>query len=144
MTTETKVTNWTVSTTTQLLDTTTLGDYDKSSVYGVRTTSGTLRLLFYTRSSSDNSYPNSNSASWFASRLQRDADEEIESREVRLRLYIDDKNVRGIIHSGQTDRRDYIEFDANLTSVSYGSNVGELVALDVAFEANGQIIRNRL
>ena len=44
----TKITNWTLSTSAQLLDTTTLGDYDKTSVYGLRTTSGTLKLFYYT------------------------------------------------------------------------------------------------
>ncbi|ADD94715.1 hypothetical protein [uncultured phage MedDCM-OCT-S09-C28] len=43
--TPTKITNWTLSTSAQLLDTTTLGDYDKTSVYGLRTTSGTLKLF---------------------------------------------------------------------------------------------------
>ena len=46
--TDTKITNWTLNTSAQLLDTTTLGDYDKSSVYGLRTHTGTLRLLYYT------------------------------------------------------------------------------------------------
>ena len=45
--TEVRVTNWTLNTTSRLLDTTTLGDYDKSSTYGIRTTTGTLRLFYY-------------------------------------------------------------------------------------------------
>ena len=47
--TDVRVTNWTFSTSAALLDTTTLGDYDKSSVYGLRSSSGTLRLLLQTR-----------------------------------------------------------------------------------------------
>ena len=39
---DTRVTNWTLNVTAQLLDTTTLGDYDKSSVYGLRTTTGSV------------------------------------------------------------------------------------------------------
>ena len=35
--------------------------------------------------------------------------------------------------------RDYVDFEANLTSVSYGSNVGELVSVDVSFEATGPV-----
>ena len=46
---DTKITNWTLTTTAQLLDTTTLGDYDKTSIYGLRTHTGTLRLLYYTQ-----------------------------------------------------------------------------------------------
>ena len=45
---DTRVTNWTLNVTAQLLDTTTLGDYDKSSVYGLRTTTGSRsRLLLH-------------------------------------------------------------------------------------------------
>ena len=138
-TTDSKVTNWTVSTSAQLLDTTTLGDFDKTSVYGIRTTSGTLKLFFYNDDGEMNSKPSNNSASYFIHMLGRDQTETVRAIEVRLRLYLDDNNRIGSVSS-----RDYIEFDANLTSVSYGSNVGELVSVDVSFEANGQIIRASL
>ena len=60
----------------------------------------------------------------------------VESIAVRLRLYLNE--------AGQTSSADYVEFDANLGSVSYGSNVGELVGVDVSFEATGQIARSRV
>jgi hypothetical protein len=139
-TSPTKITNWTLSTSAQLLDTTTLGDYDKSSVYGLRTTSGTLKLFYYISPSTFQSYSKYNSASWFTHALARSQNASSEeSLEVRLRLYIDDKNMQG-----KLEHREYVELDANLTSVSYGSNVGELVSVDVSFEANGPIIRDRL
>ena len=148
-TTNTKVTNWTLSTTAQLLSTTTLGDYDKSSVYGLRTTTGTLRLFYYTDTQiSDNGTPENNSASWFLSALLRaetksQEDSQLpanpiadESITCYLRLYIDDKSQPGKV-------KDYIDMAANLTSINFGSNVGELVAFDVAFEATGQPLINR-
>ena len=67
-TTDTKITNWTLNTSSALLDTTTLGDYDKSSVYGIRTTSGTLKLFYYTTPGTNGQFqgsPNNNSASYF-------------------------------------------------------------------------------
>ena len=145
-TTDTKVTNWTLSTAAQLLDTTTLGDYDKSSVYGLRTTSGTLRLFYYTNGTAA-ATPANNSASWFLNALLRadtksqgdanlppnsTADESIACY---LRLYLD------TVSSGAV--RNYIDLEANLTSVSYGSSVGELVAFDVTFEASGQPLISR-
>ena len=39
---------------------------------------------------------------------------------------------------------DFVDVDANLTSVSYGSNVGELVAVDVSFEAVGQLVYSQV
>ena len=136
---QTKITNWTLSTTAQLLDTTTLGDYDKTSVYGTRTTTGTLKLLYYVPNGKTNSGNSYNSASWFIHVLGRSAEQTVESFEVTLRLYTDDKNMKGSL-----SLRDYIEFRANLTNVSYGSRVGELVSVDVSFEVNGPVIRNRL
>ena len=147
--TDTRVTNWTLSSSAQLLDTTTLGVYDKSSVYGLRTHTGTLRLLYYTEPGSVNiASPKTNSASWFINaliraRLEYDANflptNEIkeESIKVRLRLYLQKDGIAAI----NPDRtHDWIDLDANLTSVSFGSNVGELVAVDATFEATGRIL----
>ena len=137
----TRVQNWTLNTTANLLDTTSLGDYDKKSIYGIRTTSGTLRLFYYT--DKEGSSPGTNSASWFFNALCRAADSagekdlpnydnttrmprSNESIEVRLRLFLMEQT---------TTLRDFIDLDANLTSVSIGSAVNEVVAVDVAFEA---------
>ena len=144
--TDTRVTNWTLSTTAQLLDTTTLGVYDKSSVYGLRTHTGTLRLLYY-KQSSGSSTPANNSASWFINALTRAASEVdasslppeervIESIPIFLRLYLDE--------ASRTSAADYIELEANMNNVSYGSNVGELVSVNVSFEATGRIARSRV
>ena len=151
-TTDTKVTSWTLSTTAQLLNTTTLGDYDKSSVYGPRTTTGTLKLFYYTdfavTEPGSNASPENNSASWFLHALLRattksQSDSYLppnliadESITCYLRLFIDDKSQPGNV-------KDFIDLAANLTSINFGSNVGELVALDVAFEATGQPLINR-
>ena len=146
--TDVRVTNWTMNSSAQLLDTTTLGDYDKHSVYGLRTHTGTLRLLYYNTATSS-STPDNNAASWFINALTRASDEaqysafqqpsgaiEIECVPVELRLYLNELN--------QGTNADYIQFDANLTSVSYGSNVGELVAVDATFEASGRIFKSRV
>ena len=138
--TQTKVTNWTLSTSAQVLNTTTLGDYDKNSVYGLRTTSGTLKLFYYTSDGATHSNNNNNSASYLIRCLVRTpSDPTIQPFVMRLRLYIDDKNKIGDLNN-----RDYIEFDALLTSVSYGSNVGELVSVDISIEAVGPILANQL
>ena len=144
----TRITNWTMNTAAQLLETTTLGDYDKSSVYGLRTTTGTLRLFYYTESTSQSGRVDNNSASWFFSALVRAETPQsadgalppdplsIQSIPVFLRLYVaKTQSING---------DDYVEFTANLTGVSIASSVGELTALDVSYEATGQIARVRL
>ena len=145
---EVKVTNWTMTSTAQLLETTTLGDYDKNSVYGLRTHTGTLRLLYYIDSTTS-STPNNNTASWFINALTRASKEKqyaafsqakntptIESVPVSLKLYLDERN--------KGSDASFIMFDANLNNVAYSSNTGELVAVDVAFEATGRIYSSQL
>ena len=144
-----RVTNWTITVNSQLLDTTTLGDYDKHSVYGLRTTSGTFRLFYYTDTNqADNATPKNNAASWFISAIMRAEQKNQEDGELPpnlitdesitcyLRLYIDDKTRPGKV-------KDYIDLNANITSASWGSNVGELVAVDLSFEATGPVLINR-
>lgn len=133
--TPTRVQKWSLNTTAALLDATSLGDYDKKTVYGLRTTTGTLKLFYYTEEIQ--STPKSNSASWFFNALCRadttGGDASLpaytntkESLQVRLRLYLMDTS---------TTVSDFIDLDANLTSVSIGSSVGEIVSVDVGFQA---------
>ena len=92
-TTDTKITSWTLTTSSNLLDTTTLGDYDKTSVSGLRTTSGTLKLFYYTTPGSGVIQGNTsnNSASFFIRCLQRASTEPLPSIAVKLRLYLNDQ-----------------------------------------------------
>jgi hypothetical protein len=149
-TVEVKITNWTFNASVNLLDTTTLSMWDKSSEYGLRTSTGTLSLLYYNdTSTAQESNAGNNAASWFLGALTNsvtsknpmsddyysDAGEwelSKSSLPVRLRLYARKVN---------DTYKDYIEFDANLTSVSTGVNVGEITKVEVSFEATGQILK---
>lgn len=146
-----KITQWTMNSSVQLLDTTTLGDWDKNSEYGIRTHTGSLKLLYYTDDMSQSS-PLNNAASWFIGALsmaqtqggagalgqypdQGDFKSSNASIDVRLRLFL---------RSVSSTTRDFVDFDARLTSVSYASTVNEITAVDVSFEASGQLIMNNL
>ena len=145
-----KITQWTMSSTVQLLETTTLGDWDKTSDYGIRSHSGSLKLLYY--SDEIQSSPLNNAASWFVGALtmaatqggrsnlgayedQGDYKQGRSAVPVRLKLYL---------RSTSTSAQDFMTFDTRLTSVSYASSVNEVTSVDVAFEATGQIIVNNL
>ena len=147
---EVKITNWTFNTSVNLLDTTTLSMWDKSSEYGLRTSTGTLTLLYYNDTpTAQESTPGNNAASWFLGALcnstrwkdplGQDRFDDVgewkrsnSSLPVRLRLY-----ARKV-----TDQyRDYIDFKANLTSVGTAVTVDEITKVEVSFEANGQIRR---
>jgi hypothetical protein len=144
-----KITKWTFRTSVNLLDTTTLSQWDKSSEYGLRTSTGTLSLLYYNDTpTAQDSNAGNNAASWFLGALTNsvtpkspmgtdyyaDAGEWERSNSsipVRLRLYARKVN---------DTYKDYIEFDANLTSVSTGVTVGDVTKVEVSFEATGQIL----
>ena len=148
-----KITQWTLNSTVNLLDTTTLSDWDKSSDYGIRTTTGTLTLLYYSddsKSIPQESDPANNAASWFFGALARgltsktngintdwykDVGEWERSKSaipVRLRLYL--RRV-------SDQYRDFVDMRANLTSVSTASTVNEISKVEVAFEADGMLNR---
>ena len=149
-----KITQWTLNSSVNLLDTTTLSDWDKSSDYGIRTTTGTLTLLYYSDEPSagatQESTPANNAASWFFGALARgvssktkgintdwynDVGEWERSKSaipVRLRLYL--RRV-------SDQYRDYVDMRANLTSVSTASTVNEISKVEVAFEADGMLNR---
>ena len=140
-----KITQWTMNTSAQLLDTTCLSEYDKNSVYGIRTHTGSLRLLYYTPD--DYSTPVTNDASWFIGALTKPRfmqnaggdfadDRSPEAWQVRLKLYIKGPPT---VQGDYSGFQDSITFDANLTSVGYASTVNEVTSVDVQFEAIGRI-----
>ena len=145
-----KITQWTCNSSVTLLDTTTLGDWDKSSDYGIRTTTGTLSLLYYHEGTKNESTGSNNAASWFFGALSigdrpgklpfgdyyKDVGEWERSNSpipVRLRLYLRRVSI---------EYRDYIDMRANLTSVSTASTVNEITKVDVSWEADGQVNRS--
>ena len=148
-----KITQWTLNSSVNLLDTTTLSDWDKSSDYGIRTTTGTLTLLYYSddsRGIPQESEPANNAASWFFGALARGETNKTNGINtdwyanvgewernkspipVRLRLYL--RRV-------SDQYRDYVDIRANLTSVSTASTVNEISKVEVAFEADGMLNR---
>ena len=145
-----KITSWSMNSSVALLDTTTLGDFDKNSEYGIRTHTGTLSLLYYSDGSPVVSDADNNAATFFINALtigesndpvfatkyknrdQGDWQFGQTSIPVRLRLYL---------RQVSANERDYLDFEARLSSVSYSSTVNEIVKVEVSFEANGQIRR---
>jgi len=146
--TSVKITSWTLNTTVQLLETTCLSDWDKTSEYGVRSSTGTLNLLYYSEGDPQESKPSNNAASWLISSITwaktnqgpnlvyQDQGEFEQSRSaipVRLRLYL-----RKVTET----YRDFVDLEARITSVSYGSTVNEVTSVEVSFESSGQMRRN--
>lgn len=148
-----KVLRWSLTHSSSLLDTTTLGDWDKDNFYGIRTTTGNIEFFYYNKPTSgvqeqDQSNPLNNDASRFIAYLNRPMRQqsvpqpqviggstnprrEPESIPVHLRLFLRETRPGAI--------RDFISFDARLSSVSYGIAVDDVVKVSASFEAYGRL-----
>ena len=123
-----KVRGWSFSSSVATLDSTTLGDTDRTAVSGIRSATGSCQLFYY---------HNADGTDGSASALIRKV---VQARTVgktegeanapanaKLRLRVNDGTAVGR----------YIEGDCILTSVSMAMGVGEILSADVAFEFNG-------
>ena len=145
-----KVLTWSINHTSNLLDTTTLGEWDKNNFYGIRTTTGNIEFFYYNKVVStvqeqDQSNPANNDASRFIAYLNRPVQQqrsdvlgispnprrEPESIPVHLRLFLRETRAGAI--------RDFISFDARLSSINYGIAVDDVVKVQASFEAFGRI-----
>ena len=121
-----KVRNWSLSSSMATLDTTTLGDLDRTVTEGIRSTTGNCQLFYY---AANPSQPHTNSASVLINKLiKANANGQgAESARATLRLNIADGTTTG----------KFIEGECLLTSVSMTMAVGEVLSADVSFEMNG-------
>ena len=121
-----KVKNFQWSISQNVLDTTSLCDTDKTIIPGVRSTSGSCSLHYYTGGSDSASklinkivkagvsYPNGDTA---------------RSEQVTFKLQIDGNSIT---------------IPAYITQASMTCAVGEVVSVDISFEADGAVTQNTL
>jgi len=123
-----RVRNWSFSSSVATLDTTNLGDTDRTVVSGIRSTTGACSLFYY-----QDAPGGGGDASLLIRKLvqarttQGDDGVAPKPQNARMKLRIKDGSVLGR----------YIEGDCVLTSVSMTMAVGEVLSADVAFEFNG-------
>jgi len=124
-----KVSRWSYSGSMATLETTTLGDTDRTIVAGTRSHTGSATLFYY----QDENNGNANSCATLISNLihQRIAEANdgvaAESPELRMRLKVLDGTANG----------KFIEGDVFLTGASMSMAVGEVLSAEVSFEFNG-------
>ena len=112
-----------------VLETTSLGDTDRTLKAGVRSYSGSCRLFYYVESPSSGANSNLNAiirnAIKAGSEASDGANGETPSIVLKLRLT-----------TGSTDVRD-IQFSVFITGVSMSTAVGEVASADISWEADG-------
>jgi hypothetical protein len=160
-----KVRNWSFSQSMAVLETTALGDTDRTLVDGVRSLSGSCSLFYY--ASDDNS---NYGADDLLRRIMKphnpfkgalgqtpttsDLGETIRSGKVALRLQVD--RDRSGVNSSQTDvngnddagtsgagyKRRYLWIQAYITNFTMTMSVGEVLSADITFESDGAAVEN--
>lgn len=127
-----RVVNWNFTSSVELLTTTTLGDTDKSSVAGLRSTNGTFALYYYADNPNDKT---TNSASQALNKLMKglidpaNPNEAAPAESVTLRLQLNDGTLSG----------KYIQGQAWITSVAMSMAIGEVFSATCGFEFTGAL-----
>ena len=123
-----QVSAWSISTNAGLLDTTTLGDTDKTSIYGTRSTTGSCTLYYYQPEPGTKGDSSTLLNALIKARTTvSEAGVAPAAESVKLKLRIDDTTTTG----------NFIEVDANITSASMTMAVGTVLAAEIAFEVIG-------
>ena len=114
-----KVQNWSFSESMATLETTGLGDTDRTLEPGIRSYSGSCRLFYYTSATGGDSNLNG-----ILTAAVKGSGTVSTSVTLKLRL-VDGANPRDM------------EFTAYITGVSMTSSVGEVFSADISWEATG-------
>ncbi len=124
-----KVQSWSFSSSMAVLETTSLGDTDRTLKAGVRSYSGSCRLFYYVASPASGADSNLNAILTNAIKTGSSAGdgENDDSPEIVLKLRMT---------TGSSDIRD-IQFSVFITGVSMNTAVGEVASADISWEANG-------
>jgi hypothetical protein len=124
-----KVQSWSFSSSMAVLETTSLGDTDRTLKAGVRSYSGSCRLFYYVETPAASATSNLNSILTNAVKSGGTAGdgENAASPEIVLKLRLS---------TGDSDVRD-IQFSVFITGVSMSTAIGEVASADISWEANG-------
>jgi len=143
-----KVRNWSFSQSQQVLETTALGDTDRTLVDGVRSLSGSCSLFYYHENETEGSV---------GRLLQKivkpwdrtvnpddpgsvDLGETIRSQKATFKLAIDRDRSGNIPGEGNLER--YLWVQAYITNITMTMAVGEVLSADLTFESDGAAVAN--
>jgi hypothetical protein len=116
-----KVTNWSLTGNLETLETTSLGDSQRTYVPGVQEFSGSATLLYYNNGTNRN-----DAATALKKVLKIGAVSESDTVVMRLRLV-----------EGNTNHD--VQLTTYITSVSFGASVGEVSSAQISFQATGAL-----
>jgi len=120
-----KVRSWSFTLNTAVLETVSLGDFDRTIIPGISSVTGSCSIYYYAESTGASHNSGRLSSEILNAALPRSGNNPIsrERSKVRLRLQVDSKH--------------FIDLKAVITSVSMQNSVGEVMAAEVNFEGDG-------
>ena len=120
-----KVWSWSFTINTAVLETVSLGDFDRTIIPGMTSTTGSASIYYYADSTS--ATHNSGRLSTFIldKILPRSGNTPSSEERAKVKLRL------------QVDSNHYIEMKAVITSFAMTNSVGEVMAADISFEADG-------
>lgn len=116
-----KVTSWTMTGSLEVLETTTLGDSQRTYAPGVQEFNGSASLLYYNDGTGRN-----DAATALKNVLRIDGVADSDTVDLRLRLV-----------EGATNHD--VRLTAYITSVTFGASVGAVTSADISFQATGAL-----
>jgi hypothetical protein len=116
-----KVTSWNLTGNLEALETTSLGDSQRTYAPGVQEFSGSATLLYYSDATGRN-----DAATALKKILRVGGVSDTDTVNFRLRFM-------------QGNTTNDVSFDAWVTSVSYGASVGEVSSAQISFQATGAL-----
>jgi hypothetical protein len=126
-----KVQSWSFSSSMAVLETTSLGDSDRTLKAGVRSYSGSCRLFYYVANPASGADSNLHKILTSAIKAGGNNDPGDGTNAVSSRVFLQMR-----LTTGATDTRD-IRFAVFITGVSMNSAVGEVASADISWEADG-------
>ena len=120
-----KVRSWSFTINTSVLETVSLGDFDRTIIPGMTSTTGSASIYYYAESTSGTHNSGLLSTRVIDKIMPRSGNtpQSQERSKVKFRL--------------QVDSNHYIDMNAIITSFAMTSSVGEVMAADISFEADG-------
>ena len=120
-----KVRSWSVSINTSVLETVSLGDFDRTIIPGITSTTGSASIYYYATDVNATHSSDKLSTKIIDKILPRSGNipQSSERPKVKFRLQVDSKH--------------YIDIQGVITSFAMTNSVGEVMAADISFEADG-------
>tara|TARA_A100001391_G_scaffold123844_1_gene84378 strand:- start:50 stop:517 length:468 start_codon:yes stop_codon:yes gene_type:complete len=120
-----KVRSWSVSINTSVLETVSLGDFDRTIIPGITSTTGSASIYYYATDVNATHSSDKLSTKIIDKILPRSGNipQSSERPKVKFRLQVDSKH--------------YIDIQGVITSFDMTNSVGEVMAANISFEADG-------